>query len=219
MSDAPPPRALPPKPPKRPRYLALALVGGWILGANAMSEGCSMLEYYKDGGDAEASAAQITDVEQRAKVIELATHRAAVLDAARNRELPINVGFLVLGAAMVMLSARAMSGHAGSRGALVQVTLARAGVVVAAYLLTPDVRAAELDELFAKRIAENRELVSGTYAVEAREGEKTLHQFKDFVPPIGLFLSSLASGLVVLGLTRPGARAFLESASGSFSER
>src|SRR5262249_3283942 len=110
------------RPPKRPWYLVAALVAGWLLGANAMSDGCQTIQYYRGEALNMQAPPELTDVAARQRVVELAQKYVAVMDAARGRLLPIGVALLVLGAAMVMLSARAMSGRPGARGALVQVT-------------------------------------------------------------------------------------------------
>ena len=215
MSTVPPPRS---RAPKRPWYLVAALVAGWVLGANAMNDGCTAVAFYRgEHIDIRAAADPITDVEARANVITLGERYIATLDAAKNRELPIGVASLLLGAAMVMLSARAMSGRAGARGGLVQVTLVRAALVVATYSFTADVRRAELDFSHSRFIAIQREQQQDKQAIELTE--KMAPYLVRIIPPAQLAFSVLASLLVVVALTRARSREFFEAAAGSLSER
>jgi hypothetical protein len=131
------------------------------------------------------------DAEDRAMFRERSEHFNEVRGQAREREFPLGVATLLLGGAMVALAARSMAGREGARGALVQVTLARAGLVVVTFLLLPDVRAA-------------------AFAVAAGVGY--------FLMGVMAF-EAVSCLLVVVALTREGSRAFFRAAEASVWER
>jgi hypothetical protein len=210
--------------PKRPWYLVAALIAGWMLGASAMNDGCNLVMFYRgDPIDVEAAARDITDVDARKHVIDLTARLVTTMDSARNRMLPIGIASLLLGAAMVMLSARALSGRAGARGSLVQVTLVRGALVIGSYFFTADVRSLELERLSTTVMAMQRESRRGK-ALDDREkdalekAERLMAFGWKIAPPVLLVMSSLASALIVVGLTRKKSREFFEAASGPLSE-
>jgi len=214
-----PPRS---RAPKRPWYLVAALIAGWMIGASAMSDGCNIVMFYRgDAVDVERPAQEITDVEARKQVIDLGARVIAARDAARNRLLPLGIASLLLGAAMVMFSARALSGRAGARGALVQVTVARAALVVASYFITSDVRAVELEHFRATAMALQRETARAKHIEDKdtlEKAERIMALMWKAALPTQLVLSSLVSALIVVGLTRRKSREFFEAAAGPLSE-
>jgi hypothetical protein len=134
---------------------------------------------------------RLTDANDRAVFKERSERLNEIHESARKREFPLGVASLVLGGAMVAMSARAMSGREGARGALVQVTLARVALVAMAFLLTPDVRAAEFG-------------VASVYG---------------YVSVGKMIFEAVACLLVVIALTRQGSRAFFGGDEGSVWER
>ncbi len=192
-----PPRASRPPGAKRPWYLIVALIGSWLFGAAILVNGCETLAFYKsDTVDGNAAAEQLADDAQREQVASRIEHYFTVMDGARRRVLPLSIAALLLGAAMVALSARAMSGRPGARSGLVQVTVVQAALAVLTYALTPDVRRAEFEVNAAL-----------SYGWLGR-----------YAPPVILAMRSFASALVVVALTRPRSRAFFDAAPGSVSE-
>jgi hypothetical protein len=215
MSNVPPPRS---RAPKRPWYLVAALVAGWVLGANAMNDGCNAIAFYRgEHVDVKAPADAITDVEARANVITMSERYFATVDAAKKRHLPIGVALLLLGAAMVMLSARAMSGRPGARGGLVQVTIVRGALVIASYFIMADERRAGVDLVQAQVIASQHEAHPDKQVLEI--ADRMTPVIVGAYPVVALVLSSLASVFVVIALTRARSREFFEAAAGSLSER
>ena len=110
----------------------------------------------------------------------------AALDHARSRKFPLSVATLLVGAAMVVFAQRAMVGREWARSLLVQLVLAHAALVGLDYWLTPDVRVA-LAMLFGL----DADLPSMMRALA-----------------IATALSVATSLVIVIGLTREGARAF-----------
>jgi hypothetical protein len=205
--------------PKRPWYLVASLVAGWLLGANAMSEGCQSIQYYRGETINIQAPTNVTDVEARQRIIELSQKVIGAMDAARSRLLPIGVALLVLGAAMVMLSARAMSGRPGARGALVQITLARAAVILGGYFVAADVRANETALASVATVALMREQPQHPETKQLQETlERTAAATARAMPLIELVGSSLVSLFVVIALTRQRSREFFEAAAGPLSE-
>ncbi len=180
---------------RRPWFLVVALVGGWLFGAQGLVNGCTLISYYKDDHVMEP---QPGDEGHEADFARLEPWKKA-LDAAKNRVFPLSAATLVLGGAMVVFAARAMGGRPRARDALIQIACVQAAVSILMYVMTPDVRAAE-DQV---------ERDAGYGAV-----------FRRYAPPTLLGLRTLASALIVLALTRPRARAYFDpSKLGSVSER
>ncbi len=212
-SSAPPRSSV----PKRPWYLVAALIAGWVFGFGSLNDGCRMVAFYQGADIDEPAAQSLTDVQARDEVIALETRRVAVMDAARNRALPLAIASLLLGMAMVMLSLRSMMGRGGARRALVQVVAVQALLIVASHFLIADVRRARADVESAALIAKIREKQPD----EAR-GEQIAaaeRAFLKILPSLQLTFRTLASALIVLALTRPRVRAFFDAGAGTLSER
>jgi hypothetical protein len=119
---------------------------------------------------------------------------------------------------MVLFAARSMGFREGSRSKLVQVIVVHAGIIAAAFFCSRDVTSAE-----------------AAFMVTVGRGAVTTHGFGDpaaiqqaqaimpFVAralgPLSLLMSVAFSGLIVIALTRPRARAFFhETESGPLGE-
>jgi hypothetical protein len=173
-----------------------ALVTAWLLGAMALMSGGSVLAFHREDASEirqtlDRDEERFKDPDERAMFRERSEHFNQVREQAEKREFPLGVATLLLGGAMVAMAARSMSGREGARGALVQVTLARAALVVGSYLLTPDIRAA-------------------AFAVTSAVGYV-------LVGIMGLEVALCV--LVAIALTREGSIAFFRSMSGSAWER
>jgi hypothetical protein len=182
--------------PPRPWYLLVALIAAWLLGAVGLMSGGSIVAFYREDASElrqslDRDEEHLLSEDERALLRERTERLNDVLERAKKREFPLGVGTLVLGGAMVALAARSMSGREGARGALVQVTLARAALVAAAFFLTADVRAAE-------------------FAIANLVGYLSMG---------GMILQGLTCLLVVIALTRRGSRAFFRAAEDSIWER
>jgi hypothetical protein len=206
---SPPPRARLQR--KRPWYLVVALFGAWVFGAAGMVEGCAQLSYYRGERaiDAARSGEGIPNEAERAKVIALFEAYYATLDAARPRVLPLEIAALLLGVALSVLAAGAVTGRRGSRSALLQLTVVQAGLAILSYALTPDVRRAQMDALQRQQLATRYDAEAGSGTIEA---EVTLTRpIWQNAPTVGLSLHTFASVLIVLALTRKRAREWLEA--------
>jgi hypothetical protein len=182
--------------PPRPWYLLAALIAAWLLGAVGLMSGGSVVAFYReDASELRQSLDRDDDYllneEERALFRERTERLNDIFERAKKREFPLAVGTLVLGGAMVALAARSMSGREGARGALVQVTLARVGLIGVAFFLTADVRAAE-------------------FAVANLFG---------YLRVGGMILQGLTCLLIVVALTREGSLAFFRAREDSIWER
>jgi hypothetical protein len=162
----------------------------------ALMSGGSVIAFFREDANElrqslDRDENRLADADDRALFKERSLRLNEAHESARRREFPLGVATLVLGGAMVGMSARAMSGRDGARGALVQVTLARAALIVVAFLLTPDVRAAE-------------------FAVASILG---------YVSVGKMVFEGVACLLVVVALTRQGSRAFFGGDEVSVWER
>lgn len=208
--------------PRRPRYLAVALVAALVLGAGCWSEGCDRMRLYKtpafyngetDAGQVLHSSIKSDDDRRRAEA--LYQHFIETAELARKRAFPMAAATWVLGAALLVLASRGLSGRNNTRNALMQVLLAQAVVVAATYLLTPDLRNAELDWEFALTLIHQRE----TLAPDQYEQAVLITQSaRNFGVPGWVVARSVLSLLIVFALTRPRARAFFEAAGTQISQ-
>lgn len=179
---------------KRPWFLVLALIGGWLFGAQGLVNGCTLINFYNSD-----AAYESTEDDAQAQENRRNEPLRKALDTARTRVFPLAVAMLVLGGAMVVFAARAMGGRSQARSGLIQIACVHAVLGVVWYVLTPEVRAAQ-----------------GEMARQSGYGNVV----QRYVPPIELALETLASALIVLSLTRPRSRAFFEPrAQGSLTER
>jgi hypothetical protein len=122
---------------KRPWYLLVALIVSWLLGAAALMTGGTIVALYRQDANELRQALDENEAALADPVARARTERVnEELQRERERVFPLAVATLVLGGAMVAMSARAMSGREGARGALVQVVLARAALVGLVFLLT-----------------------------------------------------------------------------------
>ena len=198
-----------------------ALIASWIYGAQMMGWGWEVLSFFRgERDDIHQFTDSITDPEARAAAFAAGEEWVAVKDAAKRREMPFGAASLLLGGAMVLLAARSMAGREGSRRALVQVIVVHAGVMVGAFLYTKDITHAEA--VFGTRLSEGftGALARGLNDPAARQGADAVRAFVERAfGPIFLSIRSAFSGLIVLALTRPRARAFFrEPARGPLGE-
>lgn len=173
-----------------------ALITAWLLGAMALMSGGSVVAFHREDSSEirqslDRDEERLIDPDERAVFRERSEHFNQVREQAEKREFPLGVATLLLGGAMVAMAARSMSGREGARGALVQVTVARAALVVLAYILTPDIRAA-------------------AYSVSSAVG---------YVLVGAMVIEVALCLLVAIALTREGSIAFFRSVNGSAWER
>jgi hypothetical protein len=125
----------------------------------------------------------------------------------RSKVIPLSAAMFVLGAALLALASRAFAGKGNTRGALVQVVVAQALIVIAAHFGMRDLRNAEFDWDIERRLAEQQKktLTPGQY-YQAGAVLKSLST----VTTGWLIVRTCASALIVVALTRSRARAFFD---------
>jgi hypothetical protein len=213
-SSRPPPPSV--RPAKRPRYLAVALVGALVFGAGCWTEGCSRINFYRGGLDqSQTLSSSIANEADRARAEALYQHFTEVADAERSRAFPIAIATFLLGAALLALAARGLAGKTNTRSPLVQVVTAQAIVVVLGYFVLRDVRNAELDWGIEQTMLSQRQtLPADQYA----QLSSMMAGVRRYGVPGWLVVRTLASALIVLALTRPRSREFFEAAGKPVSD-
>lgn len=221
-SRTPEPPTTTPGRPKRPRYLAVALVGALVFGAGCWTEGCDRMRFYRtpafyngepDPGQS-VNASIKSDVDRK-RAEDLYQRFTVVADEARKRAFPMAVATWILGAALLAFASRGLAGKTKSRNALVQIVIAQAAVVAATYFVTPDLRNAELDWEMERTLIHQRETLT---AEQYEQAVPMMHAVRRFGVPGWLVVRSLLSGLIVFALTRPRSRQFFEAAGKPISE-
>jgi hypothetical protein len=202
---------------KRPWYLALALFAAMSLG---MLRGCSglavMANLHADGNDVSAqcepqvaAADGTTNADDAARVRTLCEAWLTSLSDARSRVFPLAIATLLLGYGAVVFAARARRGRAGARSLLIQLIAAQAVLGIVSYALQPDTRRAEREFAIAVATAQQRAKIP-----DSPEGHQVLRAVQiaaNVQAPFFLALGELADLLMILALTRPGARAFFDA--------
>jgi hypothetical protein len=185
----------------------MALVGTMTLGFTVTMAGCRMVELYHsprvEPTWAEL-APSITREEDRVALTARATRFDDALDAAKDVLFPLSVAQLVLGVAMMLFAMRAMAARPGARHLVMQAVVVQAALSFAAHWAAPEVQRAQLELNLARTVAASKAGSSTRAAMPA--AERAIHQ----VPIIALLIEATFAGLVVLALTRRGARAFFD---------
>lgn len=194
---------------KRPRYLAVALAVALVFGAGCWTEGCSRLAFFRGERDHQANlTSTIEDNADRQRAEALYQRFVDVSDLARGRAVPLAAATFVLGAALLALAARGLSGKSNTRGALIQVVIVQALVVGASHFVTRDMLGAEADWQYETAIIHQREHAPPEQRAQITS---TIHAMRRWAPPGWLVVRTLASALIVVALSRPRAREFFEA--------
>jgi hypothetical protein len=194
--------------PRRPWFVIAALLGALLLGAGGWLDGCSTITFYREPVD--TSFEKMEDKAAREQAKKAAERYVTAVDAARPRAFPLGAATFVLGAAVVALVVRAFAGQSGARSALVQVLSVQAGIAILAFLLTKDIREAQIT--FFTEISRLTPSGRGPGGPNPLEGA-SLSTFLRVAAPVWLALRSAFSGLLVFALTRPRAVASFEAAA------
>jgi hypothetical protein len=192
--------------PRRPIYLVIALIAMWLIGMNTAAEGLVAIQVARDpfssatpplGADSEALL--------RAAWMEAIAAHARVT-------LPLGVAQLILGALLVLISARALFGRKASTSFALQVLGANAVLLVVGYVLRQPVRAHVVDAMIATGMDARP---SGISAREFNQLVRT-KLWWTFRVLLGLQLGTLA--LSAIAITRRLARDVLTPAESSHGE-
>lgn len=191
----------PPPRPKRPWFLLATLIITWVLGAAGFVDGCNTLAFYRaDHVEETAFTETIDNDELRESANEAAGAYIATMHEERNRAFPIAIATLLLGAAMVVVSARAMGGRGSARPLLMQLMVAQTAVAVASFVLTPRVRAASL--ALETSLAKAQLAKTAPDPSTEQDSVKLYERLARVRGPIFLGLRTAATGLILIALTR-----------------
>ena len=206
------------EPARRPRYLVVALVGALVLGAASCTEGYGRLGSYHGGSEQQHAMlmSSIQDEGGRAEAEALYQRFVDVANAASGRAVPMAAAMFVLGAALLTLASRGLSGKANTRSALMQVITAQSIVLVASYFITRDLANAEADWQWEATVIQQRERMPED---QYERVVPALRAIRRWAPPGWLVVRTVASALVVVALSRPRAREFFEAAARPIPDR
>lgn len=193
--------------PRKPWYLVLALLICSGFGACGSTGGWATIELYR-GAQADSRAADFSHEDNRKAVTATYDRIMTAMDAERPREFPLAAGELVLGFAMFMLAAAAMTGRGGARRALVQVTIAQAALDVASFVLTPKTRFARIDWAMAQEAG--KLLEAGQSKAQVDHTMPWMRVLAHGLSIAELVVTTIVAGLIVFALTRPRSRAYYE---------
>jgi hypothetical protein len=201
---------------KRPWYLVVALLVALGLGMTGAYDGWSAVAtYHADPAVLEhaflasAGIADGGDEAERTAATARFDEYIHVLDAEKTRGWPLAVATLLLGGATFLFAMRALGGSGGARAALVQLVAAQAAVGVAAHFLTRDVVEAwlRLQEAAAAAAHASGAALHGS-TVPSLAMLRTLNDAL-------LTLRTVATALVIVGLTLMRSRAYFDERTAS----
>lgn len=193
--------------PRRPIYLVIALIAMWLVGMNTAAEGLVAIQIVRDPFSSAAPTLGAADPD--------ALLRAAWMEAiAANARvtLPLGVAQLILGALLVLISARALIVRRASTSFVLQVLLANAALLAVGYALRQPVRGTVVDAVVASGI-EQRPAGLSARDFDALIRSKLWWTFRVL---LGLQLGTLV--LAAVALTRRAAREVLAPAEPSPGE-
>jgi hypothetical protein len=192
---------------RRPWYLVLALLVCSGIGACESTAGWTTIEMYR--GHIDDRSHDFTREDDSKAVATTFQKMLGTLDEERPRVFPLAVGELVLGIAVFVFAAAAMTGRGGARRALVQLTVAQTALVIALFVVTPKYRWAESDWIIAQQSAQMLE--QGKSEADVRPQVAALRVFRRGLAIAVLVLRASVAGLVILALTRQRARAYYDA--------
>jgi hypothetical protein len=193
--------------PRRPIYLVIALIAMWLVGMNTAAEGLVAIQIVRDPFSSATPALGAADPD--------ALLRAAWMEAiAANVRvtLPLGVAQVILGALLVLISARALIGRRASTSFALQVLVANAALLLVGYALRQPVRGSVVDAVVASGI-EQRPTGLSTREFDSLVRSKLWWTFRIM---LGLQLGTIV--LAAVALTRRAAREVLAPAEPSRGE-
>ena len=192
---------------RRPWYLVLALLICSGIGACESTAGWTTIELYR--GHIDDRSHEMTREDDAKAVASTFQKMLSSLDEERPRAFPLAVGELVLGIAVFIFAAAAMTGRGGARRALVQLMVAQTLVVVALFFVTPKFRAAQTEWIVAQHSGQMLE--KGQSEAELRQQIVALRVFRRGLGVAFLIVRASVAALVLLALTRRRARAYYDA--------
>jgi len=193
---------------RRPWYLVLALLICSGLGACGSTSGWGTIEIFR-GAPFDNRARDFTREDDSKAVAAAGDRMLAAMEEERPKAFPLAAGDLVLGIAMFVLAAAAMTGRGGARRALVQIMLAQTALVVATFVLTPLSRHTQVDWAVAQEAAKLVE--SGQTQDQVDRAIPAIRVLYGAIAIAFLVVRSVVAALVVVALTRRRAREFYEA--------
>lgn len=192
---------------RRPWYLVLALLICSGIGACESTAGWTTIELYR--GHIDDRSHEMTREDDSKAVASTFQKMLTSLDEERPRAFPLSVAELVLGIAVFVFAAAAMTGRGGARRALVQLMVAQTVLVCALFFVQPKFRLAETEWLVAQQTGQMLE--KGQPEAEVRPQMAALRVFRRGLAVALLVVRTSVAGLVLLALTRQRARAYYDA--------
>jgi hypothetical protein len=183
---------------RRPVYLVIALITLWLTGMNTLGEGYLAVEVIRDPLTNVVSSLAGQGIEEVVKTAFL----TALAKQARTA-LPIGVAQMLLGGCLVFVSVRALFGRRASTSFALQLVVANAVLLIAAYALREPVRSAIVNAVAASGLEKQPSGIS------AAEFDRLLRLHWWWRLRVSFGIQLLALLLSGFALTRKTARALL----------
>jgi hypothetical protein len=194
---------------KRPWYLVLAVVGAMGMGTMGACVGQEGIEIYQVPNDPTALTQVFTDATDRAAVVAQFEVLLHAVDAAKSRGWPLSVLVMLLGIAVFIAAFRTLRGSRGARTALVQLIIAQAAANAAGYWLMRDAVSAYIQFRQTVGLAVLHMRPDRTREEDAAMRSDAL--VRGF--PASIAFGTMASALIVVGLTRRRSLEYFEPAA------
>jgi hypothetical protein len=194
---------------KRPWYLVLAVVGAMGMGTMGACVGQEGIEIYQVPNDPTALTQVFTDATDRAAVVAQFEVLLRAVDAAKSRGWPLSVLVMLLGIAVFIAAFRTLRGSRGARTALVQLIIAQAAANAVGYWLMRDAVSAYIQFRQTVGLAVLHMRPDRTREEDAAMRSDAL--VRGF--PVSIAFGTMASALIVIGLTRRRSLEYFEPAA------
>jgi hypothetical protein len=117
-----------------------ALVAAWILGVGGVTNGCGMLQFYRQSTHPAVPADARMSPELRAKLDAVQKARVEALGAHSGRMVPLAAADVLLSSLLIVACARALAARPGAHALALQALGANAAFAVVDFVLSRPVR-------------------------------------------------------------------------------
>lgn len=205
------------KPKKRPWYLVLALILCTSFGACGWFDGYQGVLFYRDTQvDTPNFVEQLPETAAKARAREASVALFQERDAARRVGFPLAVGTFVIGAAVLLFTARAFANRGTSKKLLLQFLLVQLAIIVGSHFALAKV-ATRQDHL-SLAIQQAHMLGQAKTDLERQQVDETYVTMRRIFPPLKTTFLAFRAGLtlfVIVALTRRRTREFYGELDGA----
>lgn len=197
-------------PKKRPWYLVLALVLCTSFGACGWFDGYQSILFYRDTQiDTPSFIEQLPESTAKARAREAATALVQERDATRKQGFPLAAATFVVGAAVLLFTARAFANRGTSKQLLIQFVLVQTALIFATHFALPGIRNRRTQMITAFDHAHSlARAKTDTDRAQADQAAAMISRMGPAIQVAGLGVRATSVLFVLIALTRRRTREF-----------